>query len=81
MTAQRKTGLPKWAQEEFARLDNTINRQCRQYSNILEQLGKQQEEFQAAIDTIRNLRPDLYDKYNEGYKMTDILAIVNDEIS
>jgi len=29
--------LPKWVQEEFARLDNTINRQCRQYNDVIKE--------------------------------------------
>lgn len=35
MPAFKKSKLPLWVQEEFARLDNTINRQCRQYQELL----------------------------------------------
>lgn len=65
--------LPKWAQELIQRQKDEKDRLARLLKQAEDKVVKQSEEVQALLNIMRNLRSDLFDKWNHGMPLKDLV--------
>lgn len=65
--------LPKWAREKIERLQHDLDRNNRRAAQDAAKIEKQSEDIQCLLDVVRNVRPDLFDKWNNGTSLKELV--------
>mgnify|MGYP001568501953 CR=1 FL=1 len=65
--------LPKWAQDMIGKLRTDKERLQRQLTRNEEKTVKQSGDLQALLDIVRNLRPDLFDRWSNGTSLEELI--------
>jgi hypothetical protein len=69
--------LPKWAQSLIRENGYQRDRLTVALSKAEAKTVKQSEEIQALLDILRNVRPDLYRRWNEGTPLAQLVKESN----
>lgn len=71
--------LPKWAQAIIDQQRHRYERAERQVKRLNAEVEKQSGEKQSLLDIVRNLRPDLFDKWNTGTPLEYLVELSKKE--
>ena len=66
---------PKWVQDIINSQRNTIETLNRNYAKACDLNVKKSEEIQYLLDIVRNIRPDIFDAWNTGTGMDELLEM------
>lgn len=66
---------PQWIRNWISDLERERDRIIREAKQLSTKCEKQSEEIQYLLDIVRNLCPDLYEKWNSGIQMKEILEL------
>lgn len=72
--ARTLLSLPRWAQEQFKGVQWAKERAERDVTRHLATIEKQSGEVQALLDIVRAIRPDLFDLWNNGTSLDDLVT-------